>query len=415
MSRLALLVRLVVAVGVGLPLASMLALYAAITDQNSHMAAGALASVAVVASALMVVAAYAAYREGLQQAERDARELERYRRELQILYRVLRQVSAIVDPIEIRDLILSVLIEGLGADSCHLLLLEPHLSEGVLCSMSRGDEHVRVTRDQLTALLGPDVDPFTVPAGAQELCQAARFAQPAPGQATCWLPIVIQEQRIGIVCLLRDGPPLVEEELELFRTLAGGLAMAVENARLYELAITDSLTGLYVKRYFDERLRQECARAARYGTDLSLLMLDLDRFKEINDQCGHQAGDEMLRSVGHAIAASTRDSDTPCRWGGDEFAVILPETGPDAAEKTADRIREAIAAIQLPQEMACLPTTVSIGVASHPVEAPDLAQLVELADQALYEAKRRGRNRVVRAADSLRALRERAVHSEPPA
>ena len=406
MSRSVLLIRIVLGAGVGFPLLFIIALHAASTGGLSPLVTGTLVLAAAVLGGITIAAAWAACRDNLREVDQNARELARHRRELSILYRVIRQVSAAVDPESIRDLILNVLIEGLHANSCHLLLLESHLTEGILCSMSRGQEHVQVLRDELSAFVGPDVDAFTVPSGSETLSRAATFLQPTDSQSVCWLPIVIQDQRIGIVFTLRDGSPLNDDELELFRTLSSGLAMAVENARLYELAVIDSLTGLYVKRYFDEHLRQEAARATRYDTELSVLMADLDRFKQINDECGHTVGDEVLRSVAQAIAGSTRDSDLPARWGGDEFAVILPETGADAAERTADRIREAVAAIPPPRELAGCTTTVSIGVASFPGEVTMPETLVELADKALYEAKRRGRNRVIRAADSLRAAVE---------
>ncbi len=413
MGRLAVLIRILIGAAVVLPLLFLLTIYITNINQLSHTAVLLLVSLAVATGALLVAAGYAASKQNIE-SERARHELERRKRELSILYRVLRQVSAMMDPEGIRDLILGVLLEALRAKSCYLLLLEQHLTEAVLCSMSRGDEHVTVRRDELTNLLGTEVNPFTVSPESPELVNAATFLHPSENHATCWVPINIQEQRIGIVLLQREGEPLSEDEMELFRTLSGGLAMAVENARLYELAITDSLTGLYVKRYFDERLHQESSRAARYNTELSVLVLDLDRFKEINDTCGHTVGDEVLRAVAQAILRGTRDSDIAARWGGDEFAVLLPETGADAAERTADRIREAVAATRLPVEaLGCTTTTVSIGVASYPVEVRDVEELVKLADKALYEAKRRGRNRVVRAADSLRPVEKEQNEQVP--
>lgn len=412
MRRLAVLLWLLTGAAAVLTLLSLLA----ISTTNMGWPGHATVSVLVtgVAGALLAIAAYAVNKQSVE-SERARHELQQRERELNILYQVLRQVSAMMDPGGIRDLILRMLIEALGAKSCHMLLLEPHLTEAVLCSMSRGDEHVTVRRDELTNLLGPDVDPFTVPPESPELVNAATFLQHSENHTICWVPINIQEQRIGIVLLLREGEALSKDEMELFRTLSGGLAMAVENARLYELAITDSITGLYVRRYFDERLHQESSRAARYNTELSVLVLDLDRFKEINDTYGHTVGDEVLHAVAQAILRGTRDSDIAARWGGDEFAVLLPETGADAAERTADRIREAVAATRLPIDaLGCTTMTVSIGVASYPLEVTDVEELVKLADKALYEAKRRGRNRVVRAADSLQSVDEAQSEQVPP-
>ena len=167
-----------------------------------------------------------------------------------------------------------------------------------------------------------------------------------------------------------------------------------KEAELERLAITDPLTGLYNRRFFQSRLGVEIERAKRYGRVLSLVMLDVDNFKEINDQRGHQFGDHVLAEVGKILRGNVRASDIVCRYGGEEFAVLLPETPPEQAGRAAEKLRTCLKErFQGGRDPVAL--TVSLGVASYP--SPGVADenaLVRRADAALYEAKGLGRDRV---------------------
>jgi diguanylate cyclase (GGDEF)-like protein len=164
---------------------------------------------------------------------------------------------------------------------------------------------------------------------------------------------------------------------------------------------TDPLTGLNNRRVFDQRWSVELARASRFRLPLSLLMIDIDHFKEVNDSCGHAVGDHVLVSVGQLITRSLRTSDIAARYGGEEFAVIAPHTVPDAAAVLAERVRVAVqreASLALGERAGERNVTVSVGVAGFedvPLAGRDV---FERADEALYEAKRAGRNRVAVAA-----------------
>jgi diguanylate cyclase (GGDEF)-like protein len=164
--------------------------------------------------------------------------------------------------------------------------------------------------------------------------------------------------------------------------------------QLQRMALTDALTGLGNRATFDLSIKQEAARTQRSGTPFSLLMIDLDHFKQYNDNFGHQAGDEVLRKIAKAIRTSARDSDICCRYGGEEFAVILPDTDADNAKVLANRIHNQIARESRRIRQKKQPITVSIGISSalqngttHP------PHLIEEADRALYQAKEKGRNR----------------------
>lgn len=167
-----------------------------------------------------------------------------------------------------------------------------------------------------------------------------------------------------------------------------------ERAELAEAqARHDGLTGLYNHRAFQELLEQELARAQRYGTALSLLMLDIDHFKRINDSLGHQAGDAVLQQLGGLLRDSARNIDHVCRYGGEEFALILPMSSTTEALQAAERLRSEVERF----EFACghgnyRTLTVSAGVASYPAHAQTQAALIAAADAAMYAAKRAGRN-----------------------
>jgi two-component system cell cycle response regulator len=162
------------------------------------------------------------------------------------------------------------------------------------------------------------------------------------------------------------------------------------------LATTDALTGLYNRRRFGEALDHECAVTKRYKSPLSFLMLDLDHFKVVNDTHGHEAGDEVLRMVADLLRQSLREVDLPARIGGDELAILLPQTPKDRAETVAQRIRTAVEATPIEYDGRRIHVTASVGIADDSdVELGDSDALMRAADRALYQAKLAGRNRVV--------------------
>ena len=165
-------------------------------------------------------------------------------------------------------------------------------------------------------------------------------------------------------------------------------------AQLREQAIRDPLTGLYNRRYLDETLRRELARAARDGYPLSLLMLDVDRFKRLNDTHGHPAGDEVLRLLGGLLQQHARISDIPCRYGGEEFVLVLLDVSPEVARERAERMRRDFADLRIAFGGAEIQATLSIGVSSYPDHGQTAGELIRAADLALYDAKQSGRNRV---------------------
>ncbi len=188
------------------------------------------------------------------------------------------------------------------------------------------------------------------------------------------------------------------EHQRLLESLALQIAAALQNAHLYELAMVDGLTGLFVRRYFDARIEEEIERSRRYGTPFSVIMLDVDDFKKLNDTYGHLVGDRVLRAIANVIKAQMRGVDTAARYGGEEMAVILPRTEMVGAYSLAERIREAIAELRITTDdepPRALAVTASLGIAAYPESKAQTGEdLVRRADRALYRAKKTGKNRV---------------------
>ena len=209
-------------------------------------------------------------------------------------------------------------------------------------------------------------------------------------------------EQVGVVSIARGDRAFDEQEYELFAYLTGQAAVSIENVDLHETvrlqAVTDELTGLYNRNHFEDALDSEIERSRRFGTDVGLVMLDIDDFKEVNDSFGHPQGDIVLVEVGRVLRGLSRDIDQPSRYGGEELAVILPQTDLGGAELLAERMRTAIADLRIKRTDGdgLLSVTASFGVASLPECASDRDTLIAEADAALYRAKRAGKNRVVR-------------------
>ena len=209
------------------------------------------------------------------------------------------------------------------------------------------------------------------------------------------LPLMVRDEVIGTLIIASCHPNAYNpKQIRLLEYLALQIATPVENSQLYARAEQrsriDELTGLFNRRHFEERLKEEIARHSRHGNVFSLLMLDLDFFKAYNDMYGHPSGDRLLNQMGEIINSSIRDADQAFRYGGDEFAVILPQTDIKDAYVVAERVRECIAAEMEAKQVA---VTCSIGLASYPSDGVMSGELVNTSDTALYYAKNTGGNR----------------------
>jgi diguanylate cyclase (GGDEF)-like protein len=209
------------------------------------------------------------------------------------------------------------------------------------------------------------------------------------------VPMFTEGHPIGVLVLEYGEGRIERRTVTMLIQFASHAALALRNAWLGEqvqkMADTDALTGLANRRTFARTLEREVARAARRGEPLSLAMIDIDHFKTINDKHGHPAGDEVLRRIARALKEECRAFDTPARFGGEEFAVVLPACNSKESISVAERLRLGMARIGMD-----FPVTASAGVATFPTHAADAESLVRAADSALYESKETGRDQTTR-------------------
>jgi diguanylate cyclase (GGDEF)-like protein len=213
---------------------------------------------------------------------------------------------------------------------------------------------------------------------------------------------LLHVRRLKIESSLSKDIGSIESSLDLASSMAEEIGLALANLNLHETlheqSIRDPLTGLYNRRFLEDSLMRELSRAKRKTHPLSIILLDIDHFKRVNDTFGHGAGDMVLRRLGLVLQAYVRESDVACRVGGEEFSVLLPEGPLQIATQRAEDIRKAVNELTLKHEEKDLGTvTVSLGVATFPDHGTTADALIRAADQVLYDAKRKGRNRVVSA------------------
>jgi diguanylate cyclase (GGDEF)-like protein len=204
----------------------------------------------------------------------------------------------------------------------------------------------------------------------------------------------------GLITISRRDQPFTDDDREVLKSLASQATLALENVELHHQvqrqAVTDELTGLANHRRFQELLSAEMDQVRRYRHPAGLIMLDLDNFKSVNDSYGHPQGDVVLQQVARVLRESSRDADAPARYGGEEMALILPHTDLDGAFAIAERVRVAIEELRIPRldHEGDLRVTASLGVTASADGNKDA--LIAAADDALYTAKRQGKNRTVR-------------------
>ncbi|HSK53377.1 MAG TPA: sensor domain-containing diguanylate cyclase [Clostridia bacterium] len=333
--------------------------------------------------------------------------------ELRRLLDMSSELSRSLDPRQVANLIARHLAAALGADECaisywdrpkgHVVSLGyyPEMGPAELepfYEVAGFPETLRVLERQAFTLIDAD-DPAADPAEVALLRREGT-------RMLAMFPLVAKGQSIGLVELYsKTSVHWDEQRLQLARTMANEAAMALENARLYEdarnLADRDPLTGFYNHRFLHERLGEEVVRAQRARKPLSVLMLDLDDFKLVNDTFGHLFGDRVLTWTAELIRSTLRGSDIPARYGGDEFAIILPETDLDEARRAAERILEAFRDRPfVGEQRGPVPVTASIGVATYPDTGRTPTDLIAAADRALYAVKRDGGHDAAAAAET---------------
>jgi diguanylate cyclase (GGDEF)-like protein len=224
---------------------------------------------------------------------------------------------------------------------------------------------------------------------------SARFF--AESQSRMRIPLVSFGQTLGVLALDSSQPDAFHDgDLQSLESVADICATAIQNAhyveRVKQLAYLDGLTGIFNRRFFELRILEEIERARRYGSGMAVIMADIDQFKRLNDEFGHVLGDEVLRQVSSLFHQQVRKIDVVCRYGGEEFAILLTQTGADQAFSIAEKLRKMVSTWQFPGVPRTV--TVSAGAAAFPEHGTTRDELVKAADNALYAAKQAGRNRV---------------------
>ena len=343
--------------------------------------------------------------------------------ELSILYDVARAVTSSIELNEVLQKITDSVPARLSVPKFSIMLASdeglevrkahPSGSEGMVFAVGEGVcGHAAATRKSVyVADLENDQQFFRVRGGDGATGRGSLLA----------LPMVHGEELLGVLNFERPQKAAFSAaEIEFLMAVTDQAAMAVKNAKLHEqtvaLSITDPLTGVSNRRHLFAQLELEIARANRFGTQLSFLMIDIDHFKKLNDAAGHPAGDSVLRHVCELMKASVRRVDTLARYGGEEFVVLLPQVTRAEALEVADKLRRKVeeAPIEHREVQPGGVVTISVGIANLPIDAIEMGKLVDCADSALYASKRAGRNRVSGFAPGMEVHpgRERGPHAQ---
>lgn len=374
----------------------------ALKERTAALAAGPAAGVAFAATvalrgpladatalvlplAILCAGAVAAVRMRLERRELAA-EHDRRVRELAAINSVAHELTSILDPDALLWRVVGLIRERFGHSQARIAI--------------RAGDALAVRAADATA-----VETWSLRDSSSPLAEATRTATLAveeggsPEPRRVAVPLLARGQAIGALEVeAAPGTTFGTRDIRSLEAVAAFTAIAMENAKLHQSALrsalTDPLTGLFNVRYLQETLSRALAQAQAAGRPFSILMLDVDNLREVNNRQGHLTGDLALREVARVIAGATRDGDIAARYGGDEFLLALPDAGPAAAAAVAERVRREVEAIRLVHRGAPVPLTLSIGVASHPLDGDTLEALVEAADRAAYRAKARGRNRI---------------------
>lgn len=337
--------------------------------------------------------------------------LERRNRELEVLIEIGKALTSTLDLEAVLNLIMDQVSRLLKSRAWSLLLRDEKNGaltfEIAVSPVAERLKGLRLVRGQGVAgwvaehgeaLLIPDVRQDT--RFSDQVERGARFVT----HSVICVPIRSRDRVLGVIELVNglEERPFTDADLQILATIADYAAIAIENARNFrrisELVITDDLTGLYNGRHLHTLLDEEIERINRFGGKLSLIFIDLDFFKKVNDTRGHMVGSRTLAEIGGLIKANIRKVCKAARYGGDEFVVILPNTGKEGALTLANRLREVFREHEFRDEaLTPFKLTASFGLATYPDDAKSKDELVRLADQAMYRVKESTRDAVLSA------------------
>jgi diguanylate cyclase (GGDEF)-like protein len=322
----------------------------------------------------------------------------RYKDIVAALFGLTKMINAGVATPQLLNQIAATSAELLKADSCSILLIE----EGTDVLLSHG-AHGLSAQEEASAIFARGhgvagwVAQHGAPALIDDVSKDPRYIHlPQQNLEICSLlciPLSVRTEVLGVMTVTSSrAAAFGREDEELLTFLGNSIVRDLENARLYQLAITDPLTKAHNRQYLLHRLPDEVERSRRYGDALSIVLVDIDHFKQLNDQHGHAAGDFVLRELARCVKADLREIDALVRYGGEEFLFLLPRTDVDGAVTIAERVRSDVAATDFRYLDTSLKVTASLGVGQYRAGENE-QDFVRRVDQALYRAKRAGRNR----------------------
>ncbi len=331
-------------------------------------------------------------------------ELERTQIQLETIYETSRSLGEIHNLDEVFVEINNIADNILGYQMCSILLLDSgHQHLELVAKVLNGKKEIfkNPAKIGMKGVAGRAIETSRIVRIA-DLSTMPNYVKGLEGaKSEMAVPMIARGKIIGVLnAESTKMAAFTERDEKLFTILAASAGMAIENARLHkrisDLTMTDDLTGIYNYRYFVQRLEEEKRRAARYDLPLSLIMMDLDWFKKTNDTYGHEVGNIVLKEIVQVVKSCIRDTDTFCRYGGEEFIVILPQTGSAEASVLAERIRAEVEKhdFGIATEIPELKITISLGTTSFPDNGLSTMELVQTVDMALYRAKGAGKNMV---------------------
>jgi diguanylate cyclase (GGDEF)-like protein/putative nucleotidyltransferase with HDIG domain len=316
---------------------------------------------------------------------------------LALLNELGRKASSVLNPQELLSSICQQVRDAFGYDLARIEMRDPGREELVVEAEVGYGPGLIGRRIRLGEGLAGVAADSGEPVLANSVMQEPRYIALHPGiRSALSLPLKYREELMGVLSLeSRHAYAFSQQDVLTLRTLADELAIALHNARVYQVAleqaITDGLTGLKTHRYFMEALDREWRRSTRSGHMFSVIMLDLDGFKLVNDRHGHLEGDKVLTAVAHLLSDRVRQSNVVARYGGDEFAILLPEARTEQAEVLAERLR---ASLESDPYLTARGVTASFGIATFPVHGPTQEEILRVADSGMYLAKHQDGNRV---------------------
>ncbi|NOY27420.1 MAG: sensor domain-containing diguanylate cyclase [Oligoflexia bacterium] len=340
------------------------------------------------------------------------KKLDRSLHQLSMLFDVTRALSAVTDLTRMLKMILERAIDAVDAEKGSLMLVD-ELTDDLVVLVVYGlpDKEVerKINEGEIECkrlARGEGVAGTVLMSGkairVDNTDDDGKFADRSQSRhvhSILCVPLKVDDEVIGVINITNKvkGGVFQDEDEEILGALSDQAAVAITRAKLFEAAITDGLTGLYIRRFVMHKLHEEVKRAQRYGNQLSIVMCDIDFFKRVNDNWGHPAGDAVLMDVAAILKSSVRtDVDYAGRYGGEEFLIIMPQTGGSGGVLASDRLRASIEALTVDiGDDKCLTVTMSFGVAELSLDTGDTVEaLIKRADVALYQSKENGRNRV---------------------